>query len=244
KVAIKVLQNLGYEADVAANGEEVLQLLEKIPYDLILMDCQMPILDGLETTREIHRRYQSSFTKRLRPVVIAMTANAMKEDKQMCLDIGMDDYLSKPVSKEILAQTLERWAKFIHKQKEEKVSEEIVYIGDIIVHEIAIDWEHLHQISGHSLEFEMELLQMFVEDSYTHLETIKEAINNNDFERFQQEAHYFKGASANIGAITINIASQKLEELARSRERRGTTNLISKIEESLNQIHALLMSKE
>ena len=113
KVALKQLQSLGYSADVAVNGQEVLQLLEKNPYDLILMDCQMPILDGLETTKVIHSWQESRFASLRRPVVVAMTANAMKEDKQMCLDAGMDDYLSKPVIKEKLLVTLERWTNFI-----------------------------------------------------------------------------------------------------------------------------------
>jgi PAS domain S-box-containing protein len=91
KVATKQLKSLGYEADIAANGQEVLQLLEKIPYNVILMDCQMPILDGLETTREIHRRSQNPNACFCRPIIIAMTANAMKEDRQRCLDAGMDD---------------------------------------------------------------------------------------------------------------------------------------------------------
>ncbi|MEH1869618.1 MAG: GAF domain-containing protein [Nostoc sp.] len=126
KVALKQLQSLGYKADVAANGEEVLQLLEKIPYDLILMDCQMPILDGLETTKEIHRWQEDAFALRRRPVVIAMTANAMKEDQQMCLNAGMDDYLSKPVFKEKLAATLEHWTGVILSKKEAVVDEQTV----------------------------------------------------------------------------------------------------------------------
>jgi len=107
KVALRQLQTLGYTADVAANGKEVLQLLEKIPYDLILMDCQMPVLDGLEATREIHRRQDCDFANGRRPVVVAMTANAMKEDQQKCREAGMDDYLSKPVFKDKLAAMLE-----------------------------------------------------------------------------------------------------------------------------------------
>ncbi len=109
KVALKLLQSLGYKADVVANGQEVLQVLEKIPYDLILMDCQMPILDGLETTKEIRRWHQSRFANHCHPVVIALTANAMSEYQQICLDAGMDDYLSKPVIKEKLRVMLERW---------------------------------------------------------------------------------------------------------------------------------------
>lgn len=109
KVALKQLLNLGYSADVAANGQEVLQLLAKIPYDLILMDCQMPVLDGLATTREIRRRPENSFASGRRPIVVAMTANAMKEDQLSCQAAGMDDYLGKPVLKNKLAVVLERW---------------------------------------------------------------------------------------------------------------------------------------
>ena len=109
KVALKQLLNLGYSADVAANGQEVLQLLAKIPYDLILMDCQMPVLDGLATTREIHQLPENFFASGRRPVVVAMTANAMKEDQLSCQAAGMDDYLGKPVLKNKLAAVLERW---------------------------------------------------------------------------------------------------------------------------------------
>ena len=125
KVFLKQLQNLGYQADVVANGQEVLELLDKIPYDLIFMDCQMPILDGLETTREIRRLPLTSFAKNQQPVVIAITANAMKEDQQICLDAGMDDYLSKPVAKDKLAAMLELWSQKILKTQEIIISKEI-----------------------------------------------------------------------------------------------------------------------
>ncbi len=113
KVAIKQLKNLGYEADVAANGEEVLQLLEKVPYDLVLMDCQMPIMDGYTATREILQRPENWFARDRRPIVVAMTANALKEDLQKCLDAGMNDYMSKPASKDKLAAMLEKWSQHI-----------------------------------------------------------------------------------------------------------------------------------
>ncbi|GAB4277123.1 MAG: hypothetical protein Fur0025_02820 [Oscillatoriaceae cyanobacterium] len=118
KVALKQLERLGYQADVVANGAEVLQRLDKVAYDIILMDCQMPIIDGYEATREIRRRYQPSrgdsggqppVSAPTRPVVIAMTASAMKEDEQKCFAAGMDDYLSKPVRKEQLQAILTFW---------------------------------------------------------------------------------------------------------------------------------------
>ncbi|MEH2297381.1 response regulator [Nostoc sp.] len=244
KVALKQLQSLGYSADVAGNGKEVLQLLEKIPYDLILMDCQMPVLDGLETTKEIHRWQESNFASGYRPVVIAMTANAMKEDQQMCLDAGMDDYLSKPVMKEKLAQALERWGSVIFKAKETAATEQTVSTTDAGSVDLPIDWERLHQLSENNLEFELELLQIFVEDIQPRLEIVKIAIADYDFQELALQAHQIKGASANMGATTMLLAAEKLEKFARNQERRGTTNFISELEEFIKRIQEFLISKE
>ncbi|MEH2456843.1 GAF domain-containing protein [Nostoc sp.] len=235
KVALKQLQNLGYKADVVANGKEVLQLLKKIPYDLILMDCQMPILDGLETTKEIHRWQESSFALRRRPVVIAMTANAMKQDEEMCLNAGMDDYLSKPVFKEKLAATLEHWTGVIISRQKAVVYEQTVST------DLAIDWEHLHQISGNDREFELNLLQVCFEDMKSRLEIIKAAFASDDFEQIARETHQLKGASTNIGATAMYLACNKLEQLAYYQERRGTTNLISELEEFVNRLQDFLI---
>ncbi|MEH2239331.1 response regulator [Nostoc sp.] len=244
KVALKQLQSLGYSADVAGNGKEVLQLLEKIPYDLILMDCQMPVLDGLETTKEIHRCQESSFVNGRRPVVIAMTANAMKEDQQMCLDAGMDDYLSKPVMKEKLAQALELWGSVIFRAKEIAATEQRVSPTDAGSVNLPIDWERLHQLSENDSEFELELLQIFVEDIQPRLEVMRIAIAAHDFEQLAREAHQIKGASANVGATTMHLAAEKLEQLAHNQERRGTTNIISELEEFLKRIQEFLKCKD
>ncbi len=242
KVAKKQLQSLGYDADVAANGKEVLQLLEKIPYDLILMDCQMPILDGLETTKEINRRQANSFASGYRPVVVAMTANAMKEDRQMCLDAGMDDYLSKPVLKEKLAATLLHWASVILTTQQAQLPAQISPT-DVGSHDLLIDWQHLHQLSESNPEFELELLQIFVEDAQFHLEATKAAIATNDFQLLMREAHHLKGSSANVGAKAMRLTVEKLEHLARNQERRGTTQLISELEEFVNRLKAFLTSR-
>ncbi|MBN4005061.1 ATP-binding protein [Nostoc sp. LPT] len=241
KIALKQLKTLGYSADVANNGKEALQLLEKIPYDLILMDCQMPILDGLETTKEIHRWQESSFANGRRPVVIAMTANAMKQDKQMCLDAGMDDYLSKPVMKENLAATLEYWGSVIFRAKEATEQISTTDVGSV---DLPIDWERLHQLSENNPEFELELLQMFVEDIQPRLELIKIAIAAHDFEQIALQVHQIKGASANMGVTTMHLAAEKLEQLAINQERRGTTNLIVELEEFIKRIQEFLISSQ
>ncbi|MEH1820339.1 MAG: ATP-binding protein [Nostoc sp.] len=241
KIALKQLKSLGYSADVANNGKEALQLLEKVPYDLILMDCQMPILDGLETTKQIHRWQESSFASGRRPIVIAMTANAMKQDQQMCLDAGMDDYLSKPVMKEDLAAMLEHWKNVIFRAKEIDATEQTASTTDVDLVDLPIDWERLHQLSENNREFELELLQIFVEDIQPRLEIIKIAIATHDFEQIALQIHQIKGSSANMGVTTMRLAAEKIEQLAYDQERRGTTDLIVELEEFLKRIQEFLI---
>jgi CheY-like chemotaxis protein len=108
KVAVRLLKKLGYRCEVASNGKEVLEALERTAFHLVLMDCQMPEVDGFEATRRI-RALESHRGGRL--PVIAMTANAMQGDREACLAAGMDDYVSKPVNPEALAQALEKWSR-------------------------------------------------------------------------------------------------------------------------------------
>lgn len=105
-VAVRMLRKMGYQADVAANGADVLKALEDYDYDLVLMDCQMPVMDGWQTTEVIRR---SSQNKKFRIPIIALTAGAMKSDEARCLQVGMDDYLPKPITLEILAQKVAKW---------------------------------------------------------------------------------------------------------------------------------------
>lgn len=107
-LAIRTLNKLGYAADIAPNGLEVLEQLADKSYDLIFMDVQMPEMDGLQTTRAIRQDFQKQ------PVIIAMTANAMIEDKENCLQAGMDDYISKPFKLDTIKEVLSKWAKSLH----------------------------------------------------------------------------------------------------------------------------------
>jgi CheY-like chemotaxis protein len=104
KLALRLLRQMGYRADVAANGLEAIEALDRQPYDVILMDVQMPELDGLDATRRIVARWPAD----ARPRIIAMTANAMQGDRELCLEAGMDDYVSKPIRVDELAGALER----------------------------------------------------------------------------------------------------------------------------------------
>lgn len=109
KVVLKHLEQMGYIAEVVSNGVEVLETIKIKAYDIIFMDCQMPLLDGYATTHEI-RRWENANPTQHRTVIIAMTANALKEDCDRCLAAGMDDYLSKPLRRELLQSKLSEWA--------------------------------------------------------------------------------------------------------------------------------------
>jgi CheY-like chemotaxis protein len=105
-IAVKMLEKMGFRADAVANGKEVITALNSIPYDLVLMDCQMPEMDGYEATAEIRKSAMVSVSK---IPVVAMTANAMTDDAKKCLDAGMSDYVSKPISRQDLEKVILKW---------------------------------------------------------------------------------------------------------------------------------------
>jgi CheY-like chemotaxis protein len=114
KVALKFLKNLGYNADVAANGEEAIEALRHYPYKLVLMDVQMPVMDGLEATQLIRKAQAAGETEFAREIhIVAMTANAMMGDRELCLSVGMDDYITKPLRPDAIKDVL---VKFVGSQ--------------------------------------------------------------------------------------------------------------------------------
>jgi hypothetical protein len=225
KVTLKQLENLGYKSDVAANGQEALQMMAQISYDLVLMDCQMPVLDGYDTAREIRSLEADS----RHTIIIALTANAMKEDRERCMDAGMDDYLSKPISKEELAAKLAHWSEIL-----------LLYPASL---SLEIDWNQLYQISDGSKEFEFELLQSFVKDSQLHLAELGAAIVQQDFHKLEQSAHYIKGASANIGLKKMQASASQLEEQARRKQLQDAADLLAALSSSLEKVQTFLKNR-
>lgn len=223
KVTLNQLKHLGYTADVAANGKEAIEMLNQIPYNLVLMDCQMPILDGYAATRAI-REQQS----RPQSVIIALTANAMLEDRERCLAAGMDDYLSKPISKEKLSEKLTYWGELLEQQA---VKQQM---------NLAIDWEHLHQISDGNEAFERELLQIFWEDTQQHLDAARTALESENAISVSRSAHHVKGSSANVGLYEMQAIASMLEQQALNDDLSQAATLISQLVEMLDRLKQFL----
>ncbi len=224
KVALHQLKHLGYDADIAANGQEVLEQLAQSPYDIILMDCQMPVLDGYAATEELRRREG----QRRHTVVIAMTAHAMAGDREKCLAAGMDDYLSKPVRKEDLEAVLSHWMRSILASNPASDAD------------VPIDLDRLHQISDHDSEFELELMQTFVQDVRANLEAARLAIQSGNLPALEHQAHRIKGASANVGARSLQAWADCLERQAQNKVLEGSDSLVANLEDSLAQVIAFM----
>jgi PAS domain S-box-containing protein len=242
KVALNQLKSLGYGADVAANGQEVLDLLSKIPYDIIFMDCQMPILDGYDTTRQI----RSQFSRQ--PIIIAMTANALKEDRARCLAVGMDDYLSKPVQKSALATKLAQWSRVVMVKESQPMDGSAAGMAideqtNLAALDRLVDWDYLHQLTGHDDAFELELLQTLVESLPDYLKGLQTQIATEDFRGAQAAAHYIKGAAASVGIQAIEQAAAQLEQQAYAQQFEGAETLLSTMEQTFASVQELVHLK-
>ncbi|MDD5241472.1 MAG: response regulator [Sulfuricella sp.] len=197
KVALYTLQKLGLQTRIAANGQEALEALAKDRYDLVLMDCQMPELDGFEATVAIRRREQVANAARM--PILAMTANAMRGDREKCLAAGMDDYLIKPLKPEELEAALMKWLPL----------DEGMPVA--VAEKPPVDLEHLDITFKHDRQIIGELLMLYLDTTPPLLERLKIAIMRKSATDGVQATHELKGASA-------YIAAQEMANLARGTE--------------------------
>ncbi|MBA3353836.1 MAG: response regulator [Blastocatellia bacterium] len=210
KVASHQLLKLGYRSDVVANGLEAVEALGRIRYDIVLMDCQMPEMDGFAATAEI-RRIEGS--DRHTPI-IAMTANALAGDDKKCLDAGMDDYLSKPVKPELLHQKLLHW--FAQTEggpvvgQDEAATIGAERSGPVINKETLAGLRELQQPGD--LDFVTELIDLYQESSTEQLGLLRTAIDDCNAAEVKRIAHLLKGSSANIGAEQIAEVCLEMEK--------------------------------
>lgn len=215
--AQKLLTKFGFgEIDLASNGIFALKKLEESDYDVIFMDCQMPEKDGYETTEEI--RAEEGEGKR--KLIIAMTANAMVGDREHCLNVGMDEYISKPLDPEKLKNLLSRWFVFDNEEQKESGSGES---DKGRTEEAPVNMEQLRIFTDGDKEEEKELVEMFFDQADASLAVIRESISSEKKEEWKSSAHKLKGASGNLGAM-------KLHELCTNAEKDFETDENAKAE--------------
>lgn len=204
KVALYLLAQMGYRAEIAANGLEVLQAVQRRRYDIVLMDVHMPEMDGFEATRRIHQQLPAG----QRPRIIAMTADTTHADHAQCLAVGMDDYISKPVQVTELQAVLQRWGHATTAPLEREggtalPEEEFALLTTL----------RAMQPRG-GRDNVTKLIDLFLEDTPPWLTALHEALMRSDARAFAHAAHSLKGSCATIGAKRMAALCAALEQRA------------------------------
>jgi PAS domain S-box-containing protein len=225
KVAVRLLAQKGYRADIAGNGLEAIQALERQLYDVILMDVQMPEMDGLEASRRICARW----ARDQRPRIIAMTANAMQGDREMCLAAGMDDYISKPVRLHELTAALSRCTVKQH----EEIPPTAAVLDESVI-------DALMKETGNDHDFLNELIDTFLAESPTMLEQMRSSLAAKNVDEFRRTAHSLKSNSANLGVTSVAEPARELEQIARTGTLDGVAERLPRLERATETARAAL----
>ena len=210
-VAMHQLERMGFQIDTAINGVEAVEAASEKTYDIILMDIQMPEMDGITATRSIRELP----TTENRPVIIAMTAHAMQGDRERCIEAGMDDYLTKPVRPQELLTKLMSW-----------LSADSQTIS-------LINWDYLHDLSEGDEVFERQILEVYLKTTPAIMQSLGEALRSNSFQAIVRLAHTLRGSSRSIGANQFGDLCQEVESLA---EQNQAYRHLDRLERQFNEL--------
>jgi len=243
KVALGMLKKLGFTADSVADGEQVLSALSERTYDLVLMDCQMPVMDGYEAARRI-RALEKPGGKRI--PVVAMTAYAMSGDRERCIEAGMDDYLAKPISIEALSAALASWLPHREgpggtdgsprrsepptpRKETETCAKSAVWRKD----------ELLNRLLGDE-EMTREILEAFLEDIPREIDSLAAAVAVGNTPTVELLAHTIKGAAGNVGSEGLRSAAFEMESAAKKGYLSGAQALLKSIRQEFEHLKAAI----
>jgi CheY-like chemotaxis protein/HPt (histidine-containing phosphotransfer) domain-containing protein len=242
KVALLMLERMGYRTDVAGNGFEVLEALRRQAYDLILMDVQMPGMDGLEATRRI----RADLPPERQPRIVAMTANALREHQEACRLAGMDDFLAKPVLYEDLQAAVLRSGGEASTAAQTPVASRVpLRQGLLRPAEVPpLDparlesLRRLGEMTGQPLA--REIVDNFLSETPRRLERMREALARGDAEELAFVAHSLKGSSGQIGALRVAALSGELEQRGKDEDLDGAASLLAEVEREAACVTPLL----
>jgi PAS domain S-box-containing protein len=248
-VARTILEKLGYLAEVVANGAQAIQALRQTHYDLVLMDCQMPEMDGYEATRQIRQREQETLAPPL--PIIALTANAMRGDKEKCLAAGMNDFMSKPIQPKEVAAMLHRWLGSVAPTTGETASQRLSGAKKTpaqvetqppanepeprVFNEFTMMTRFMEEKA-----LAQSILRDFVADAPQRLKQIKDLLSTGDLAATLRAAHSLKGIAATVSAEKVCAIALCLENAAKESNPSGAVSYLTDLESSLGQFSAHL----
>jgi CheY-like chemotaxis protein len=220
RVAQRILEKLATVVTVAGNGAEALERIAETEFDAVLMDCQMPVMDGFTASRRIRDDERARGATRRLPI-IALTANVMSEDRERCLAAGMDAHLGKPIDSAQLANCLDRF---------------------IVVESRppAVDLQALRALTDGDADFERELIATFISSGDKNLADMVEALGLRDYETIARRAHALRSAGANLHASELAAVAAKLENAIRANALDEVAHLVHKLGENLSRVNAQL----
>ncbi|NJN76519.1 MAG: response regulator [Synechococcaceae cyanobacterium RL_1_2] len=204
-------KRLGYRCEVVANGQEVIEALDRQHFDVIFMDVQMPEMDGYEATKLIRSRYPERSD---RPWITAMTANAMQGDRETCLGAGMNDYLSKPIRVDALTAAIKKIGAQLFPQDAQDMDNP---------QQLILDRDTLDELAalaepGEAGELLLDIIQTYLDTSPELISEIETSSQGNDLVSLSRAAHTLKSSSASVGAMALSLASKELETAAKGEE--------------------------
>ena len=263
KLAVVLLQKAGYSVDAVENGAQALEKVQENQYSVILMDVQMPEMDGLEATAQI-RDWERSRGRHI--PIIAMTAHAMQGDRERCLEAGMDDYVSKPLEPKVLFSALDRWTQTSHETVEEEVqdysSPAEVFSTDLddglfgeeqsisretddiapvsYADTVPVNFDSALSHFDGDREFMLEMFKEYKAHLPARLQEIQDALQANDPGRLGRLAHNLKGVSLNFSADAVADIALKLEELGKREDLRGASPLATQLDVEVRRLERYL----
>jgi signal transduction histidine kinase/DNA-binding response OmpR family regulator len=231
RVAVRILQQLGYQPEVAGNGREALNALDGKPFDFILMDVMMPELDGMEATRLLRKRQANPAYKNYqsRIVVVAVTAHAMQGDREKCLASGMDDYLSKPVRPKDVREMIEKWGRKIATPAPATPKNTMNELPKTnLATEVApVDLDRLLDLTDGSNDNLRELVEMFLNQTNKQFEQMEAAIAKNEADALRRLAHSCAGSSATLGMTQMVPRLRELEKMGAAATLADANNVLA-----------------
>jgi CheY-like chemotaxis protein len=250
KVATRILQQLGYEPDLAANGREALDALDRKPYDLIFMDVMMPEMDGLEATRVIRKLQQSggnaNFSGRI--VIVAMTAQAMQGDREKCIAAGMDDYLAKPIRPKDVRTVIEHWSSEISSaapvppMSPPATASPPAAPEPSNAQEPPVEMDRLMDLGGGDQESLRELVDLYLKQTTEQIAQLETAVRANQAEQIRHVAHSCAGASATLGMARLVPFLRELERQGKAGQLTNAEQLCADLAREFRRIQDFLVN--